>query len=125
MKRDMDLQRKILLAIEGKYKPGDGTISNLTIDGYDFNTIAEHCSLLYQQGLIKSYKSSWADNRIIVFFVGNLTSEGYDFLELVRSDEVWEKTKKEVNKKKLPETIEEFSRVAGLFIGGVVKGIST
>ena len=125
MKRDMDLLRKILLAIEEQYKPGDGSIRDLTLDGYDQNTIAEHCSLLYQQGLITRYDPSWCDDKIAIFFVGNLTSTGYDFLELIKNDEIWDKTKTEVQKKKLPETIEEFARIAGIFIGNVVKGITT
>ena len=125
MKRDMDLLRKILLSIEEKYKPGDGSIRDLTIEGYGLNTIAEHCYLLYQQGLITRYDPSWADDKIVLFFVGNLTSAGYDFLELIKNDEIWDKTKTEVEKKKLPETIEEFARIAGIFIGNVVKGITT
>jgi len=125
MKRDMDLLRKILLAIEEQYKPGEGTIRDLTIEGYDLNTIAEHCYLLHQQGLITSYKPSQACDKIVLFFVGNLTSAGYDFLELVKNEEIWDKTKTEVQKKKLPETIEEFARIAGIFIGNIVKGITT
>ena len=122
MKRDIDLQRKILLAIEEQYKPGDESINNLTVEGYDFNTIAEHCYLLYQQGLITRYDPSWADNKIVIFFVGNLTSTGYDFLELIKDDEIWNKTKAEVNNKKLPETIEWLAKVAGIFTGNVLRG---
>lgn len=121
MKRDMDLLRKILFAIEDQYKPGDGFIFGLSIDGYDLKTIAEHCDLLHQQELITSYKSIYGDDTIQAFQVGNLTSAGFDYLELIRNDEVWNKTKAEVNKKKLPETIEWFAKIAGIFIGNVVK----
>jgi hypothetical protein len=124
MKRDMDLIRKILFAIEEQYNPGDGLINGLAVSDYDFKTIAEHCNLLHQQGLVTSYQPFYADNTIYDFRVGNLSSKGYDYLELVRNDEIWNKTKSEVNKKKLPETIEWFAKVAGIFTGNVIKEVS-
>ncbi len=124
MKRDMDLLRKILIAIENKYKPGDGPVSQLAIDGYDLKTIAEHCDLLYQEGLVKDYKPLYGDNTIQAFWVGNLTNKGYDYLELVRDDGIYNKTKTEVKNKKLPETIEWFAKIAGIFTGEVIKGLN-
>ena len=53
--------------------------------------------------------------------IGNLTNYGYDFLELIRNDDVWKKTEKEINEKKLPKTIEWIAKVAGIFTGNVVK----
>jgi len=117
MKRDIELERKILFKIEEVYKPGKGTISNLQIDGYDLETIAEHCDILDQQGLIKSYKATYADNKIHVFFVGNITARGYDYLELIRNPEIWENTKTEIEQKKLPQTLETIAQVAGTFMG--------
>lgn len=124
MKRDMELIRKILFAIEEQYKPGDGYIFGLKIEGYDMPMIAEHCDLLYQQGLVKIYKPQFGDNRIFAFSVGNLTDRGYDYLELVRNDGIWEKTKTEIEEKKLPKTIEWFAKIAGIFTGNVIKEIS-
>lgn len=124
MKRDMDLIRKILFAIEDQYKPGDGFILGLAIEGYDLKTIAEHCDLLHQKGLVTGYKSIRGDDTIQAFQVGNLSHTGYDYLELVRNDEIWNKTKEEVNKKKLPETIETFAKIAGTILGNIIKEIS-
>jgi len=56
MNRDVELMRKILFKIEEEYKPGEETIWGPNLQGYDMPTIAEHCDLLYQQGLIKEYK---------------------------------------------------------------------
>jgi hypothetical protein len=125
MKRDIDLQRKILFAIEEQYKPGEGQIFNLKIDGYDLDTVAEHCSLLYKQGLITSDTPQWADDRIYFFTVGNLSPQGYDFLELVRSDEIWDKTKEEVEEKKLPATIKILAEVAAVFSAKFFKELNT
>ncbi len=124
MKRDMELMRKILFAIEEKYKPGDGYIVGLKVDGYDMKTIAEHCDFLHQQGLVKEYKSSFGGGTIIAFTVGNITNEGFDYLELIRSDDVWRKTKTEIEEKKLPNTIEWFAKIAGIFTGNVVKELN-
>jgi len=125
MKRDMELMRKILFTIEEEYKPGDGYIFGLKIEGYDKPTIAEHCDFLHQQGLVKTYKANYADNGIFAFSVGNITNHGYDYLELIRNDDVWEKTKTEIEEKKLPKTIEWFAKIAGIFTGSVVKEINS
>jgi hypothetical protein len=82
MKRDMELMRKILFTIEEKHQPGEGAIWILRIYGHDMPTIAEHCNLFYQQGFVKSYKANYASNKVIGFSVGNITSQGYDYLEL-------------------------------------------
>ena len=80
--------------------------------------------MLHQQGLVASYKPLYGDDTIQTFQVGNLTSIGYDYLELVRDDEIWNKTKTEVKKKKLPETIESIAKIAGIFTGHVIKELN-
>ena len=124
MKRDMELIRKILFAIEEQYKPGEGVLWNLKIDDYDMRTIAEHCDLLHQQEFVKSYKASYADNVLHTFWVGNISSKGYDYLELIRNDSVWNKTKTEIEKKELPQTFESIAKVAGVFMGNLIKELS-
>ncbi len=125
MKRDMELIRKILFTIEEQYEPGDGYIFGLKIDGYDMKMVAEHCDLLYQQGLVKTYKPQFGDDTIVAFSVGNITTRGYDYLELIRNDDVWEKTKAEIEEKKFPKTIEWFAKIAGIFAGNVVKELNS
>lgn len=125
MKRDMELIRKILFTLEEEFKPGSGVIWDLKIEGYDDLTIAEHCDLLYQQGLIKSYKAMHGDDTIMGFGVGNISSSGYDYLELIRNDNVWDKTKAEIEAKKLPQTFESIAKVAGVFIGNVIKELNS
>ena len=88
MKRDMVLMRKILFRIEEEYKPGQGFIFGLKIEGYDMPTIAEHCDLLYQAGLIENYKPQHGGDTIVAFSVGNLSNSGYEYLELIRNDEI-------------------------------------
>ena len=117
MKRDMNLMRKILFKIEEKYEPSKGSFFGISIEGYDMFTIAEHCDLLYQEGLIKSYKPLRGNDTVVAFKVGNLTHKGYEYLELIRNDDVWEKTEREIEEKKWPKTLEVISRIAGIFVG--------
>src|SRR5436190_5700154 len=92
----------------------------LKLGGYDMRTIAEHCDLLYQQGFVKSYKASYGDDKIQAFAVGNISSTGYDYLELIRNDAVWDKTKNEIEKKQVPQTFEAIARIAGIFVGNII-----
>ena len=121
MQRDIELERKILFAIEKEYQPGSGSMWGPKIEGYEMPIIAEHCDLLYQQGLIKEYKPSHAAGGIMGFRVGNLTARGYDYLELIRNNEIWEKTKIQIEEKKLPKNIEVIAKIAGTFMGNFMK----
>ncbi|MEI7847870.1 MAG: DUF2513 domain-containing protein [Chloroflexota bacterium] len=125
MKRDMELMRKILFAIEEQYEPGQGFIFVLRVEGYGMTTIAEHCSLLYQANLVQDYEETRGGDMIQVFRVGNLTSAGYDYLELIRNDKVWKKTQDEIKKKELPASIELIAKVAGVFTGNVLKELNS
>jgi len=120
----MELTRKILFAIEEQYEPGEGVLWGLNIEGYDMRTIAEHCDLLYQQGFVKSYKATYGGDTIQVFAVGNISSRGYDYLELIRNDTVWDKTQAEIEKKQLPQTFEAIAKIAGIFVGNVISQMS-
>ena len=55
MKRDMDLIRDLLLAIEeqsqGEY------VRNWSLANRDSRTIAFHCKLMYEHGLVSAYDS--------------------------------------------------------------------
>src|SRR5690349_12030738 len=121
MKRDIELERKILFKIEEVYKPGEGFMWGLDIEDYDMKTIAEHCDLLYQQGLIKEYKPVFGGDEIQGFHIGNLTAYGFDYLELVRNNDVWEKTKTQIEENKLPKTLDVVAKVAGTFLGNFMK----
>ena len=122
MKRDMDLVRLILLEIEDKYR--STAIYNLAIEGYDTATIAYHCKILYEAGLISNYKAQYADNEIYGFGVGSLTWDGNDFLEKIRDDTQWKKVKDTIAQKGLPMVIETIKSVTNTFISAAVEGIT-
>ena len=54
MKRDMELVRLILLKIEEEYR--STAIYDLKITGYDMETIAYHCKILKEAGLVSNMR---------------------------------------------------------------------
>lgn len=121
MKRDMELMRKILFKIEEEYKAGEGSIYNLKVENYEMSVLAEHCDLLYQEGLISDYKSIYANGGIYSLGVSNLSNIGYDYLELIRNEDIWLQTNEEVKKKKLPQTIETIGTIAASIVGTFMR----
>ena len=82
MKRDLQLIKKILLKIEEEYV--NTTLTNLTIEGYTKEQVANHCELLYEEGLINKYSAKFGNDCLYLFFVGNLTNEGFNYLDTIR-----------------------------------------
>jgi len=122
MKRDMDLVRLILLEIEKEYV--STAIYNLSVDGYDMATVAYHCKILHEEGLIFDYKAQYAGDEIYMFGVGSLTWEGNDFLDKVRDDSQWKKVKDTIIKKGLPLILETIKTIANAFVTAAAEGVA-
>lgn len=122
MKRDMDLVREILLQIEKQYI--STTIYDLEIQGYDMPTVAYHCKILYDAGLISDYKAQYADGDIYYFEVGALTWEGNDYLDKIRDNSIWRKTKDTITQRGLPLALDTIKTVATAFITAAVEGVA-
>lgn len=120
MKRDMELIRKILFLIEKQYV--DVALYDLKVESYDMKTIAYHCDLLHQAGLLKSYAGQYAGGELYSFGVGSLTWEGHNYLDQIRSDTIWNKTKEVIKDKGLPLIIETVKEISYAIISGMVKG---
>ena len=123
MKRDMELIRKILFYVEENYTAGQVWIKQINIDGYDSNTITEHIILAYESGFFQDI------NNISTlcckeYWVGNLSNEGYDFLDKIRNDTIWNKTKIEITKKGLPMVAETIKTVATAFSTAAAEGMT-
>jgi hypothetical protein len=94
MKRDMDLIRQLMLKLEaiplqagGIYhiEPHDPEIS---VEGYDNDTIAYHLSLIKDAGLVDSGNV----NPMVGIGYRGFTWAGHDFIDSVRDPEIWQKT---------------------------------
>lgn len=83
MKRNLKLIKLILLKIEEQYE--NIPIFNLKINGYNMQQIANHCELLFEERLISNYKGFYGGGQLETFFVGNLTNEGFNYLDSIRN----------------------------------------
>jgi len=93
MKRDMDLVRKILLRVEEEPTQPGGL--ELSIDGYDQETTAEHVRMLAQAGYVEAIDVSTMD-RGVDWRPKRLTWQGHDFLDAARNDTIWSKAKAKI-----------------------------
>lgn len=119
MRRDVDLERAIMLAIEEQYNPGDGLIT-VSVPCYEKEVVYEHAKLLYQKGFIQSFVDVKTTSSID-FFVGNLSSEGFDYVESIRDESVWTTTKEFAKDKGLPFVAETLKTVASVVIESMTK----
>lgn len=124
MKRDMELVRKILLRIEGS-KPYE-RLEEMRVEGYSRSSVAYHCELLYQEGYIKELYCVKLDqmDSPTYFCVQDLTWEGQDFLETIREDTIWDKTKSTIKEKGLPMLIGTIKTVATAFVTAAAEGVA-
>ncbi|MDR4506529.1 MAG: DUF2513 domain-containing protein [Candidatus Scalindua sp.] len=95
MKRDMDLIRKLLFYFE---QTKDTVHDNLPkIEGYDANSIKYHIYLLYDSKLLHCEPvKSEITGQVLYLTPLNVSWDGNEFLEKVRSDITWEKIKKTI-----------------------------
>ena len=97
MKRDMDLIRELLLRLEA-YPAGAGDIFHITpdsseiqVEGFDFDQIDYHLQLIIEVGWVNTGGTSAP---MVGVFYSGLTWAGHDFLDSIRGQDIWDKTKK-------------------------------
>ena len=112
MKRDLDLVKSILVKIEANPDP----IGWIEIELLEASAIevAYHVKILSQSGLIEAVNvttRSGFDWKAI-----SLTWKGHEFLDTIRNDTVWVKTKEAIKSKggSLPFTL--ISKIAAAFV---------
>lgn len=93
MKRDMDLVRAILLKVEDAEEPLD--LDELCEDEAP-SKVAYHAALMIERGLLDGdVKRQW-DWGVACGEVRGLTWDGQDYLDAVRDERVWSKTRKAI-----------------------------
>jgi hypothetical protein len=91
MKRDMELIRKILLAVEASET---GWADHpLEIEGYDDHTVGYHALLLIEAGLCEGQNVTSSGSKGPEGFITRLTWEGYEFLEAAKEPSRWQEAK--------------------------------
>ena len=91
MKRDIELMREILFAVEAEFDP-------LEIDDSKNDAIKYHIALLIEAGLVKGVTNSSVStitNIPDLAIARDLTWSGHEFLDSIRQEEVWNTLKKE------------------------------
>ena len=85
MRHDLDLVRKILIAIEDM--PPDPAWESLHLDGYDDSVVGEHVRILAEAGFIEMQNmSNFAES---IYCPTALTWQGGLLLDSIRNDTVW------------------------------------
>ena len=111
MKRDMELVRKILFALEEKESLSP---NEMTMDGYDARNIAFHCMILEEANFIKG--NMVQDTSGTEAWPARLTWQGCEFLQLCRNDDVWHKAKSFVASKSVQVSVAVLTEVLKLFM---------
>lgn len=102
MKRDLELIREILFRLE--QKPADKDwLADADFPKDSREAVAYHVELLEEAGLVEAAIRPATG---IYFRVERLTWEGHDFLDAVRNDTVWARTKETLRSKGLSWTFD-------------------
>lgn len=88
MQRDLDLVRQILLAVEAK---PTANASALDMPGYSDEQVTYHIRIMLQAGLLEVLNQT--TDQAERYAPTSLTWAGHEFLDLARSDTLWEKAK--------------------------------
>ena len=125
MQRDMELIRKILFTIEEKYVDTWLSGNEINIDGYDMKTIAYHCAILHDAGLIYDYQGQYGGDELLFFGVGRLTWAGHEFLDKIKNDTVWNKTKGVIKEKGIPFVLDAVKEIATAITTSMIQSAIT
>ena len=118
MKRDMDLIRLILLRVE-EQDPNTSSYESITIDGYTSGEVREHIKLLANAGMISDVHHDLDGN----VWVRSITWDGYDYLDKVRDNTIWKKTKDTIKEKGLPLIFDTIKTISSAFITAAAEGV--
>ncbi len=88
MKRDLELIRKMVLAIE---EAPTGYAPQLSFDGYTKSQVGYHAYLLVDAGLARGHDVSAMGSEGPEAMITSLTWAGHEFAEAARDDTRWQK----------------------------------
>lgn len=100
MKRDLDLIRNIMLAIENTSDQiafkGVAELANAIYET-DYLLVSYHVSLLIDCNYLIALDCSTIGIRYADYFVERLTADGCDYLDSIRDTSIWVKTKEKLS----------------------------
>jgi hypothetical protein len=92
MKRDMELVRKIVFALEG-FEHGQ-LLAMLPVDGYTEEQVLYHAYIMKQAGLLEGSACRTLNTPGVK--PSNLTWDGHDFADAARNDAMWNQAKSKI-----------------------------
>lgn len=124
MKRNWDTIRELLIKIEECTLPTE----NVRLDQFPEERAAEisyHVRLLIDAGLINGRISETLGSEVKDFFASSLTWHGYELLDTIRSNQVWEKTKSTFLEKGIEMTFDLVKSGATQIAAAILKAAIT
>ncbi len=118
MKRDLNLVRSIVLAVENL--PNGFVASALAIDGYTDEQIGYHSYLIVDAGLANGFDATTVDSTSPSWTILHLTSAGHDFADVARDEGNWRKTVGLVTSKAGGATLDIVKEVLVGFVKGTL-----
>jgi hypothetical protein len=118
MKRDMELIRSILLEVEAKADANSTFPMQMHIPGRDRGEISYHVGLLKEAGLLKAVNHSGDDQND--WMAQGLTWPGHEFLDTIRDETVWGKTKEQLGSKVASVSLAMLQEVAAAIARGLL-----
>lgn len=94
MRRDLDLVRTILKTCADSNEPVP--MSTFADAAHTTDLVAYHIDIMQEAGLINATIIRGMNERTVHATIDSLTWEGNDFLDAVRSDGLWSKTKQRI-----------------------------
>ncbi len=119
MKRNLELIRHILLTMESSSKTRI-CIEDFETTEYDPKTISYHINLLLDCDYLDATVVPMCGCPYDQFIVHRLTSQGHDYLDSVRDDNIWEETKKQIGKVSSSVSLDIIKSVSGKIILGLL-----
>lgn len=102
MKRDWDLIRIILQRAEDAEVGEQFSVNDECFSNYGVGIVQSHINMLCDKGLVKGVYGFHPERAI----VEGLTFDGHDFLDNIKSDTVWNKTKAIIKEKGIEMTVD-------------------
>ncbi|MHB0763180.1 DUF2513 domain-containing protein [Stutzerimonas sp. NM35] len=119
MKRDWELVRKILMAVEG-LQSGAQAVTGRDVPGYDHALVSYHIFLMKEAGLLDATCSSgFGSGRECHAF--ELTWAGHEFLDQIRTQGVWNKTVGIIREKGLELSFETIKTAAAAVAASILR----
>lgn len=97
MKRDLELIRRILLAIENSGPQDRLSVSSFVTDTFPPAMVSLHIKLLLDCDYIEAFPLRYIGASYDDFIIKRITSNGYDYLDSVKNNTVWNKTKEKLS----------------------------